>query len=584
MATVEHDAPSAAGTDDHGSRRRAALVRLVGLVLLLALVAVVVDQGDLLGLPAFALTLVVWVLLLASSLTATGWRAAHDAWPRVRELGAQLAQAVGQEPEVRWLRDLGTRLPDALRPAGRAGGRLVARAAGTVRRDPGNAAWLLVAGACVVGLVALWIVVRGEPPAFDRRVVDLSTELELPLVRDVMLAVTSLGDPLAATVTVALLGTAAWRWAGRDAALLAVAPPALAPLATSLLKMLVERQRPAIGQLAETSHSWPSGHATLGLSLALGVVLLAGHVGVRWRGVAAVVVPVGLLVGYSRAYLSVHWTSDVVSGWLVALLVASLVALVVGVGSDRPAGPPSSRRVPGWVVAVLVVLQLGVAVRGAGTVLERPPDEPPTTVAGTDPVLPALAQDPRTRTLLGRPLAPVNVVLAADDATVDAALDQAGWVVADRPTPLRSLTAALARLRSTPDPTAPVAPAFHDVHVQSMAALQDTPGADGARHRLRLWRQGTVLGDGCTVWFGAAALDRQAVGLVAAFLSSTGIDPAIDVQRAFVTASLVDTGLFEADDPVAVLPPTLGDHAGGGQFFTDGAAAVLRQSAPCAGG
>jgi undecaprenyl-diphosphatase len=87
----------------------------------------------------------------------------------------------------------------------------------------------------------------------------------------------------------------------------------------------------------ETSASLPSGHslmAALGLGLTvIAVLTLLGPDGSARRAVArAATVLVGAVlvvaIGVSRAYLGVHWTTDVLAGWLLG---AALTAITAGV-------------------------------------------------------------------------------------------------------------------------------------------------------------------------------------------------------------------------------------------------------------
>ncbi|MEU8328391.1 phosphatase PAP2 family protein [Micromonospora sp. NPDC048839] len=95
-----------------------------------------------------------------------------------------------------------------------------------------------------------------------------------------------------------------------------------------LLKLLVGRDRPELlDPVARAAgYSFPSGHA-LNATLTAGVLLLVflPYVG---RGVARVALWVGALLltvvtGLSRVALGVHFTSDVLGGWLLGVAVVA---------------------------------------------------------------------------------------------------------------------------------------------------------------------------------------------------------------------------------------------------------------------
>lgn len=99
----------------------------------------------------------------------------------------------------------------------------------------------------------------------------------------------------------------AWFWVS------AVAGAALMNL---LAKHAFARTRPDlwISILPETTFSFPSGHAMQSMAVACGIVTLLWET--RWRTLAILIaIPFVIAVGISRAYLGVHFPSDILAGW-----------------------------------------------------------------------------------------------------------------------------------------------------------------------------------------------------------------------------------------------------------------------------
>ncbi|MEV6601020.1 phosphatase PAP2 family protein [Actinoplanes sp. NPDC051346] len=116
----------------------------------------------------------------------------------------------------------------------------------------------------------------------------------------------------------------------RRLALWVVTTMAVGGVLGAVLKLLVGRHRPDLLEpvARAAGFSFPSGHA-LNATLAAGVFVLVllpvvRHRWILWAG--AIVVAV--LTGVSRVVLGVHYTSDVIAGWLlgVALLAATTMA------------------------------------------------------------------------------------------------------------------------------------------------------------------------------------------------------------------------------------------------------------------
>ncbi|MGN5373604.1 phosphatase PAP2 family protein [Sphingomonas hankookensis] len=197
--------------------------------------------------------------------------------------------------------------------------------------------WRIVGVAAIVGALSLLFVLarrvaRGDSFALDQRLLlalrgidgaPVGSERFTSMVRDV----TALGSTTVLTIVVAfaaLLLASAGRW--RTGALVAIAC-AGGSWANMLFKQAVARTRPDLVPhlMAETSNSFPSGHAANSAIVYLTLATLAWpllrHPAARGFAVAAAALLV-VAIGVSRVYLGVHWPSDVLAGWLFGALWA----------------------------------------------------------------------------------------------------------------------------------------------------------------------------------------------------------------------------------------------------------------------
>ena len=177
-------------------------------------------------------------------------------------------------------------------------------------------------------------------------------------------------DPLpVAVMTVVLLLVALVRRRPRTA--LAVVLVVLgANLTTQILKPALAAPWLAsmLGSTDAPTGSWPSGHSTGAMSLALCAVLVAAP---RWRPVVATLgAAFAVAVGYSLLVLGAHVPSDVLGGYLVAAVWALGGAATVR-AADRRWPPRSGRAVvvrlhhavtPALAAAVAALVAAGAVI------------------------------------------------------------------------------------------------------------------------------------------------------------------------------------------------------------------------------
>lgn len=124
---------------------------------------------------------------------------------------------------------------------------------------------------------------------------------------------------------VAVLGVAVWLWrrGAKRLAVWAVVTAAIGGVLGVVLKLLVDRARPTFPEPVATAsgYSFPSGHA-LNSMLCVGILILVFLPVLNRTGKAmayALGAALVLLTGVDRIALGVHYVSDVLAGWVVAL-------------------------------------------------------------------------------------------------------------------------------------------------------------------------------------------------------------------------------------------------------------------------
>ena len=178
---------------------------------------------------------------------------------------------------------------------------------------------IAAAAGCAAGFGAVMFLVYGTFRAadLDARLFEGLSGLATPARTPVLDVIAHSADLVALLAFLGVLAIFALRWGRRAHLIAAVAAVAGAAITTQLLKIGLAHPRvqPAFGE-GIGPVSFPSGHATAAMSMAVALVLVAprGH---RW---AAVILGAAyaLAVSVTVIVLGWHYPSDVLAGTLVA--------------------------------------------------------------------------------------------------------------------------------------------------------------------------------------------------------------------------------------------------------------------------
>lgn len=205
----------------------------------------------------------------------------------------------------------------------------------------------VVVGLIAVGIFALFasLVERGVTQSFDVAVLRWLGTWRNPTLDRIGIEITSLGNGAVLLLIVLVASVFLWLTRHRWSVYLLLIAYIGGDILNKILKEFFERPRPDVIEHlhATSSASFPSGHAmnsfiTYG-AVAYLVARLEPKPALRratWGLAALLIVAIGL----SRAYLGVHYPSDVVAGYLAGLawltFVAALLSAVRFFAARRP--------------------------------------------------------------------------------------------------------------------------------------------------------------------------------------------------------------------------------------------------------
>lgn len=351
------------------------------------------------------------------------------------------------------------------------------------------------------------------------------------------------------------------------------------------IKLLIHRTRPDINfsLIPRDGYAFPSGHATTSIIFYGMLGFLLWHLfRKRWQKIliSLLAIAVIFMVGFSRIYLGVHWTSDVLAGWSLGLSVLLFfIAIYKESGRfylEEKRKTLSQERIAVIAVGLLILESLFICYFYTKHPLQFPSPQKQTIVQ-IQPNVPDFEKiifsknfTKFSETLAGEQMEPISLIVIGSKEQLVQSFQDSGWFMADNLNSQRLLHLAMAAILNKEYLNAPVTPSFYDKKPNDVAFEKSTEALTvRKRHHIRFWLTDFQYGND-PVWVATASFDN---GI--RYFVTHSIAPDIDTEREYVFNDLVKNNKAKEEDKIQIVPPTLGQNQSGDQFFTDGKVYIL---------
>ena len=181
--------------------------------------------------------------------------------------------------------------------------------------------WIILFLCVILFLAILEDVFEYETLALDTSVYTIVVEkIRNPILTDILKIITNLGSAFV-LITITILSLIILK--NKKIGLCITLNLALSTLLNVLLKNIIQRPRPEGYRLIEeTGFSFPSGHSMVNTAFyGLLIYLIIKNVkNKKLKYALSILISILILaIGFSRIYLGVHYTSDVLAGFLISV-------------------------------------------------------------------------------------------------------------------------------------------------------------------------------------------------------------------------------------------------------------------------
>ncbi len=328
------------------------------------------------------------------------------------------------------------------------------------------------------------------------------------------------------------------------------------------IKLLIHRTRPDISfsLIPRDGYAFPSGHATSSIIFYGMLGFLLWHLfRKRWQKIliTLLVIAVIFTVGFSRIYLGVHWTSDVLAGWSLGLAVLILfIAIYKKRGkfySEEKRKTLPKERIAVIAVGLLILESLFIYYFYTKHPLQIPSPQKQTIVQ----IQPDVSDFEKiifgdnfskfSETLAGERMEPISFVIIGSKEQLVQSFQDSGWFMADNLNSQRLLYLATTAILNKEYLNAPVTPSFYDKKPNDITFEKPTEAFTvRERHHIRFWLTDLQYGNE-PVWVATASFDN---GI--RYFVTYSIAPDIDTEREYVHDDLVKNNKAREEDKIQI--------------------------------
>jgi undecaprenyl-diphosphatase len=342
----------------------------------------------------------------------------------------------------------------------------------------------------------------------------------------------------------------------------------------SLTKIIFQRPRPVGANLITLpgSYSLPSGHAVMCVCF-YGFIayLIFKKIKNKFLKTATLVLflLLTLLIGLSRAYLGVHYPSDVLAGWFLGFTILAIGVTLMNIEKKLSAEKNPPQKINKLLLTALIILFCLVTAFSFSQIKMI---TPVVTTMETGEAHFVKTASLYSEDLFGQKMEPISFVVVGDEKKLLSAFAAAGWSEAEKPNLSNFLKLSSAIAKNKNYPTAPMTPAFYNSKTNDLGFEKSTDlNSARQRHHTRYWLTNYKI-NGESVFVATASFDQGVeIGPILQFPVHR-ISPDIDAEREFVMNDLLKTGLILNYQKINLVGKTKGTNAAGDNFTTDGQA------------